>query len=392
MNKLKNIWTFILLFSAVLFFACTVEPYTGPITDPNSPVQVNPAILPVLTTTTPINITTTTASSGGNISADGGSPVTARGVVWGINQNPTISDSKTVDGAGIGYFVSSITNLTTGNTYYVRAYATNANGTSYGNQTSFSISTPSNFPVIATTPVSGVLSSSAISGGNVTADGGSPITQRGVVWGITAGPTTANSKTVDGTGTGSFTSTISGLLANTVYYVRAYATNANGTAYGNQVTFTTSGFVSSGPAMTAIINGVQFQANNPFGTNLFSSTNIWDYYPLTDYVMLQGRQGGILGNPEINIWLKRSDMNVGTYVFGKETFSTPPSHFIDLTDTSNAMSENTVQGTITITEVNPTTKIVKGTFSFTTTDDLFPAIPVVNYTVTNGTFNYQYTN
>ena len=108
--------------------------------------------------------------------------------------------------------------------------------------------------------------------------------------------------------------------------------------------------------------------------------------------MLQGRQGGLLGNPEINIWLKKSDINVGTYNIGKETFNTPPSHFISLVDNSTLMSQLTVQGTITITNVNPTTKIVQGTFSFTTTDDLSPIVPVVNYTVTNGTFNYQYMN
>ena len=85
-------------------------------------------------------------------------------------------------------------------------------------------------------------------------------------------------------------------------------------------------------AMTARINGATFEANTPFGDNMFSNTNIWDYFPMEDYVMLQGRMGGILGNPEINIWLKRTDIAVGTYTIGGETFSTPPSHFIDLTD------------------------------------------------------------
>ncbi|WP_310557926.1 hypothetical protein [Flavobacterium sp.] len=390
--NIKNFRFFILPLVIVTLFCLNscgeIEPLDPALIDTN-PI---PALLPVLTTTASSNITTTSVSSGGNISADGGSPVTARGVVWGTNPNPTITNSKTVNGTGIGSFTSSIINLVTGNTYYVRAYATNANGTSYGNQTSFSISTPSNLPVIITTAVSGISSSSASSGGNVTADGGSPVTARGVVWGIIQNPTIADSKTVNGIGTGIFTSAISGLVGSTVYYVRAYATNANGTSYGNQVTFTTSGSGSgsSGFAMTAKINGVQFQANNPYGTNLFSSTNIWDYFPLTDYVMLQGRQGGLLGDPEINIWLKKSDIKVGTYNIGKETFNTPPSHFIDLTDNSNSVFELTLQGTITITEVNTTTKIVKGTFQFTTTDDLVPAIPVVDYTVTNGTFNYKY--
>lgn len=254
-------------------------------------------------------------------------------------------------------------------------------------------------PVLTSTSVSSITSTSASSGGTITSDGGSAIITRGVVWSTSQNPTIANSKTIDGTGVGNFTSTISSLTAGTTYYVRAYATNTSGTAYGNQVTFSTSstgggsgGGGSTGFAMTAKINGVQFQANNPFGTNLFSGTNLYDYFPQTDYVMLQGRQGGLLGYPEINIWLKRSDMVVGTFTIGKETYTTPPSHFIDLIDISSTAFESTVQGSITITEVNTTTKIVKGTFQFTTSDDVNASSPVINYTVTDGTFNYKYMN
>jgi hypothetical protein len=143
-------------------------------------------------------------------------------------------------------------------------------------------------------------------------------------------------------------------------------------------------------AMTAKLNGAAFEANNPFNTNEFSSTNIWSYFPIEDYVMLQGRQGGIFGNPEINIWLKRSDIALGTYAIGTETFDTPPSHFIDLIDNSNDISEYTKSGTINITEVNATTKIVKGTFQFTTIDDPNDPDAPVDITVTDGTFRYKY--
>ncbi len=256
--------------------------------------------------------------------------------------------------------------------------------------------TTTDLPILTTTSFTGITSTTATSGGTITSDGGSAITSRGVVWSTTQNPTIANSKTVNGTGIGNYISAISSLTASTTYYVRAYATNSNGTAYGNQLTLTTSasggGGGSTGFAMTAKINGVQFQANNPFGNNEFSSTNIWSYYPISDYVMLQGRQGGLLGFPEINIWLKRSEIIVGTYAIGKETYTTPASHFIDLVDISTTPFEETVQGSITITEVNTTTKIVKGTFQFTTTDDLNPVIPIINNTVTNGTFNYKYMN
>lgn len=143
-------------------------------------------------------------------------------------------------------------------------------------------------------------------------------------------------------------------------------------------------------AMTAKLNGTTFQANDPFGTNVFATTNIWDYFPMEDYVLLQGRQGGIWGDPEINLWLKRSDIAVGTYAIGQETFSTPPSHFIDLIDNSNDISENTKSGTIVITEVNTSTKIVKGTFQFTTVQELDDPASPVDFNVTDGTFRYKY--
>jgi len=90
-----------------------------------------------LTTTAVSNIFLTTASSGGNIINDGGAAVTARGVCWSTSPNPTIANSKTTDGTGTGVFTSSITGLTVGTTYYIRAYATNSAGTNYGNQVSF---------------------------------------------------------------------------------------------------------------------------------------------------------------------------------------------------------------------------------------------------------------
>ena len=141
-------------------------------------------------------------------------------------------------------------------------------------------------------------------------------------------------------------------------------------------------------AMTATINGKSFSANNPFGNNLFSITNIWSYYPKEDFVMLQGRQGGIFGDPEINIWLKRTKIAVGTYAFTTDE-NNPTSHAIDLTDNSNDVFEFTKEGTVTITEVNAKTKIVKGTFKFTTSSN-FTNQTDTNYTITNGTFNYQY--
>jgi hypothetical protein len=95
------------------------------------------------------------------------------------------------------------------------------------------------FASLTTAQVTGVQTTSALSGGNVTADGGFAVTDRGVCWATTANPTTANSFTASGTGTGGFVSNITGLVSGTLYYARAYATNINGTSYGNQISFTT---------------------------------------------------------------------------------------------------------------------------------------------------------
>jgi uncharacterized protein (TIGR02145 family) len=94
-------------------------------------------------------------------------------------------------------------------------------------------------PVLTTSAVSAISKTSAYSGGNITSDGGTTVTARGVCWGSDSTITIANSKTIDSSGSGSFTSKITGLTSNTTYYVRAYATNSLGTAYGNPVSFKT---------------------------------------------------------------------------------------------------------------------------------------------------------
>ena len=198
---------------------------------------------PTLSATSAISaITTTTASSGGNITAEGDSPITARGVVWGTTTSPTTSlSTKTSNGTGIGSFTSNITGLSLGTTYYVRSYATNSSGTSYGTEISFTTSAGSLATMSATVSATSITTSAATSGGNITADGGSSITARGVVWATTTSPTISlSTKTSNGTGTGSFTSNITGLSAGTLYYVRSYATNAAGTNYGTEISFTTS--------------------------------------------------------------------------------------------------------------------------------------------------------
>ncbi len=99
--------------------------------------------------------------------------------------------------------------------------------------------TPATAPTVTTTAISDIDKNTATGGGNVTADGGATVTARGICWSTSQNPTVDGSHTTDGTGTGSFTSSMTGLTANTTYYVRAYATNSAGTAYGEAVSFTT---------------------------------------------------------------------------------------------------------------------------------------------------------
>jgi uncharacterized protein (TIGR02145 family) len=93
-----------------------------------------PATLPELSTVPITDITSTSAICGGTIVSDGGSPVTARGVCWSLNYEPTISDNVSSDGEGIGNFTSSVDGLTSGSIYFIRSYATNNIGTAYGNK------------------------------------------------------------------------------------------------------------------------------------------------------------------------------------------------------------------------------------------------------------------
>jgi uncharacterized protein (TIGR02145 family) len=239
----------ILLFIVTLFSCSSDE------NENNTPTPV--VTIPVLTTSVISNITLNGASSGGNITSNGGADITARGVVWSTSPNPTISlTTKTTDGVGVGTFTSNLISLIPNTTYYVRAYATNSAGTAYGNEVSF-ITVSIQLPVLTTTAISNITLSTASSGGIITSDGGGTITARGVVWSTSQNPTIAlTTKTIDGSGSGIFNSSITSLAANTQYYVRAYATNSAGTAYGNQENFTSpTATASLYPSNTVFCNG-----------------------------------------------------------------------------------------------------------------------------------------
>ena len=167
---------------------------------------------------------------------DGRSAIIARGVCWSTNVNPTITDSHTTDGVGTGLFRSNPTNLTPRTNYYFRPYATNAVGTAYGQNIRI---TTKDIPSINTLAASAVTSTFIVCGGYVRDDGNDTVTARGVCWDTIHNPTINSNHTTARRGTGQFTSLILGLTSNTTYYVRAYAINTIGIAYGQEYTITT---------------------------------------------------------------------------------------------------------------------------------------------------------
>lgn len=309
------------------------------------------------------DITQTSASSGGTVIADGASPVSTRGVCWSESPAPDISGSHSEEGSGSGSFTSNISGLQPGTIYYIRAYATNAAGTAYSQESYFStiavpsvsaslsqlpdfgniilgqssaaqsfivagtdlvanllITAPAGFQIslsnpardlgsrsqisisptsgsvyatvyVTFTPLSGgvydtalsisstgaadaavnllgrgvtlpsvstaaateITFQSALTGGSIISTGWLDIIAAGVCWSTSPYPNLTGDHSVKTEPQSSFVDMLSGLQPNTLYYVRAYATNAAGTAYGNQISFTTLNAALGAPQNISIL-------------------------------------------------------------------------------------------------------------------------------------------
>ncbi len=228
--------------------------------------------LPTVSTTKVTTYTSSTATVGGEVTNDGGATVTERGIYWGTNY--LVNGTKLQIGSNLGAFSSSLTGLTPNTTYYIKAYAINSQGASYGSQVSFTTGQNLSLATVYTTAATNVTTTGATLGGNVTSDGNASVTEKGVVYSTTQNPTTSNTKVSSGRGTGAFTVNVSSLSANTNYYVRAYAINSQGTAYGSQVNFTTgvipAAAFSATPATITAGQSVQFtdqSTNSPTSWN-----------------------------------------------------------------------------------------------------------------------------
>ncbi|MEI6061779.1 MAG: hypothetical protein WCR72_13825, partial [Bacteroidota bacterium] len=190
---------------------------------------------PLIVTLDATAITGTSATLNGTVNPNGNA--TTYHFEWGTTISYGTNTTAVAAGSGTSALPvnAPISGLTGGTTYHFRLVGVNSEGTTNGNDLTF---TPG-AAVVTTTAVTGITLIAAASGGNVTSDGGSTVTARGVCWATTANPIATGNHTTDGGGTGIFTSSITGLTSNTVYHVRAYATNASGTYYGADIQFTT---------------------------------------------------------------------------------------------------------------------------------------------------------
>lgn len=229
MSKITNtIQLLVVLFLAIFLHSCK------PVEDVNADQASKISI-----TSSPVTaITYTSAICGGTVNSSGGFDLLERGVCYATIPYPTVKNIKVkAASAVLGSFQITLDGLNSETKYYVRSYAISVKDTAYGEHLEFT--TNSLLPTVTTNEISAITTSNAQVLSTVVAVGASPLEQRGVCWSTTTNPTVANDKTTDGVAIGNVNSAILGLKQNTRYYVRAYAKNGNGVAYGKELSFTT---------------------------------------------------------------------------------------------------------------------------------------------------------
>ena len=226
MKQMMKILSFSLVF-VMFFVACR---------DKN---EVKP---PVVETSVVTDITSTSATCGGEVIDDGGADMVTKGICWSLEAQPTTEANVTVNTTeGDGPFVSVMTALQPATTYYVRAYAINSKGTSYGVQRVFTTleDVVQGVPEVTTDTVLDITTHSAKCKANVVADGGFVVNERGLCWGMSEMPTIEDNHLQLGEGLGEYEGELTELTSNATYYVRAYAINDKGIAYGAALVFST---------------------------------------------------------------------------------------------------------------------------------------------------------
>jgi phosphodiesterase/alkaline phosphatase D-like protein len=258
--------------------------------------------IPVVSTTAVSNITVSGVTSGGNVTSDGNAGVTARGVCYGTVQTITVTDPHTTDGSGTGTFTSTVTGLTGGTTYYVRAYATNSEGTGYGNAVSFK--TLGSAPIVTTQDATAVQTTGATLNGLVNPNYLSTVVtfEYGLTtaYGSTA---TASQSPVTGSSSTNVSAILTGLTPGATYHFRVKTVNDLGTTYGDDKTFLTLGQAPTATT-TAGTNVLTTSAtfNGTVNANLLSTTVTFEYGLTTAYGgTITATQSPVTGSTVTNV-------------------------------------------------------------------------------------------
>lgn len=231
------------------------------------PLSIKTLTLPKVLTSAPTKLTSTSASCGGTITIDNDSGIISRGVCWSTNPKPTITDNKTTNGTGTGTFISTLEGLTENTVYYIRAYATTALGTSYGDEQAYA----SDIKII-TDVVAYTCNGSALLSGWVDSPETNPVENTGICWGTTPNPTDSPTDTYNTSG--EFNLWVNGLTRGHPYYVRAYAYRNGVTFYGDQQCFNYGGTILNViSTIDTTFNGDYYEACNSNGEYYYKKDN-----------------------------------------------------------------------------------------------------------------------
>jgi uncharacterized protein (TIGR02145 family) len=274
----------------------------------------------VLTTMPATNLSSTGATLNGSVPASNLSTTVTfeYGTSTSYGQEVT-ADQSPVTGDLITDVSATLTGLTRGTIYNYRVKTVNSLGSSYGGNMEFDVTQK---PTLSTTSITDITSTTAISGGNITDDGGAPVTARGVFYSIY--PITSTScfegstrHTHDSLGSGSFTSKLTGLQPSTTYYVRSFAYNSTGLALGDMITFTTS---TQAPTATTepITNrsGTGATLNGIVNASNLSTKVTFEYGTTTSYGQeVTAYQSPVTGYTNTNVSAGLTGLMEGTYHF-----------------------------------------------------------------------------
>jgi hypothetical protein len=289
----------------LLLFACKKDP-------PSNDTGPSYIHWPVVKTLKATNIDSITAKLNGTVNGYGLSTTVIFEYGTTISYGSTVEASESpVTKDGVTKVSADISGLTCGKTYHFRIKAENSKWINfYGTDSTL---TSGHIPTLKTTSISGIVETAAVSGGNILYDGCTVILSRGVCWSTTASPTTSDSKTSDGGGSGQYMSNIIGLTDGTTYHIRAYATNSAGTAYGNEVSFTT---LSLPTVSNFGVTNLTSSTATVFGTvNANSSPSVItiEYGKTTSYGQeLTPGQSPVTGNVNTDIAVTLTDLTCGT--------------------------------------------------------------------------------